>query len=352
MDSITLALLKFWYLEVVKDRTSGLRPGYSAAVVFFTFLVLTLGCTQHEKNYEFNSGQFVVSTTVQGTGVTVYDSLYVDRFTNDSIYIFDLELFGILEDGQVRMPKQRKMVPYSADYQCSGVIRVFSTDSLYGHVELLSDDKRDTLILQFKRLSNRGSGQNFIEEEGKTRRVLSYRNVGDSQGAIITIHEALLVLEGAKLSGYVGVHSQGSAEYYLQGTKVKDYFVGEFITLNRKNPNKRDSTIGEFELKIKEDYMELTGDFPFIFEKRIQRTDDLVGFNYSASALLAAPNLKSSALLSSSELVDACRKGCVVINIGPKINGGNGYGLWYKVHVGDKIGWVFGGLQFHDDYTQ
>ena len=347
-----MALLKFWYLEVMKDRTSGLRPGYSAAVVFFTFLVLTLGCAQHEKNHEFNSGQFVVSTTVQGTGVTVYDSLYVDRYTNDSIYIFDLELFGILEDGQVRMPKQRKMVPYSSDYQCSGVIRVFSTDSLYGHVELLSDDKRDTLILQFKRLSNRGSGQNFIEEEGKTKKVLSYRHVGDSQEAIISIHEALLVLEGTKLSGYVGVHSQGSAEYYLQGTKVKDYFVGEFITLNRKNPNKRDSTVGEFKLKIKEDYMELTGDFPFIFEKRIQRTDDLVGFNYSASALLAAPNLKSSALLSSSELVDACRKGCVVINIGPKINGGNGYGLWYKVLVGNQIGWVFNGLQFHDDSTQ
>lgn len=336
----------------MKDRTSGLSPRYSAAVALFTLLFITLGCTQLEKNHEFKSGQFVVSTTVKGTGVTLYDSLYVDRYTNDSIYIFGLELFGQLEDGQVRVPKQIKVVPYSSDYLCSGVIRVISTDSLCGQIELRSDDKRDTLVLQFKRLSNRSSGQNFIEEEGKTKKVLSYRNVGDSQEAIISIHEALLVLEGTKLSGYVGVHSQGSAEYYLQGTKVKDLFVGEFITLNRKNPNKRDSTVGEFNLKIKEDYIELTGDFPFIFERRIKRTDDFVGFNHSASALLAAPNLKSSALLSSSELVDECRKGCAVIAIGPKSNGENGYGLWYKVLVGNKIGWVFNGLQFHDDSTQ
>ena len=129
--------MKFWYLEVMKDRTSGLRLDYLAAVALFTLLFITLGCTQLEKNHEFKSGQFVVSTTVKGTGVTIYDSLYVDRYTNDSIYIFGLELFGRLEDGQVRVPKQIKVVRtplitsvpgsfvYLAPIVCTGMLNFY-----------------------------------------------------------------------------------------------------------------------------------------------------------------------------------------------------------------------------------
>jgi hypothetical protein len=323
-----------------------LNPAAGISIIMLSMF----GCTQPIRHNKFDSGLFVVSTTAKSTGVTVCDSLYVDRYSNDSIYFFDLELFGHLYDGKVDISKQIKPVPFSADYQCSGVISVLSPDSLYGYIELQSENNRDTLILQFKRLSNRGSGQKFIKEgDNKIKRVLSYKNVDTATQRFVVMHEALLIVEGNKLSAYVGVHSQGSVVYFLKGIKVDDLFVGEYVTLNSKNPNRSDSTIGDFKLKILNDYIELTGYFPFLFENRIKRTDDFLGFNYEASSMFARPSLKSNALLSSSELVNKCLKGCEILEIYQSEKAQKEQNLWYRVSTGGKVGWVFGGIQFHHD---
>lgn len=331
-------------------KNVGFKNALSGTALCCAIIFSMFSCAQSAKYNEFDSGLFVVSTTAKSTGITIYDSLYVDRYSNDSVYIFDLELFGHLRDGKVDLPKQIKYAPYSAEYHCLGVINVLSSDSLYGSIELQSGDKRDTLILQFKRLSNRGSGQKFIKEgDGKSKRVLIYGIVDDTSSRFMFIHEALLIIEGNKLSGYFNVAAQGSVEYFLQGTKVNDEFVGEYVTFHSPRPTRSDATIGDFKLKFIDDYIELTGDFPFIFENRIKRTDDLVGFNYGASALFARPSLKSNELLSSVELVEKCRTGCEIAEIGSLVKTAEGKNLWYRVNVGDKCGWVLGGLQFDRD---
>jgi len=320
---------------------------YISFTLTWIVVLLFVSCSQHAKNDEFDSGFFLVSTTSKSTGVSETDSLYVNRYSNDSIYFFDLELFGHLGNGKVAVPNQTKDVPYSEEYHCSGVVNVHSSDSLFGYIAVQSGNKIDTLILQFKRLSNRVSGQKFIKQSnGGGKRILTYRHVDDTSSRFMLIHEALLVVEGNKLTGHLGVHVQGSAEYFLQGTKVKDHFVGEYITLDRKNPTRVDSTIGDFKLRIVDDYIDLRGDFPFIFENRIKRADAAVGFHYGASSMFSRPSLKSSVLLSTSQLVDKCQSGCEIIEIGPTVKTVDGINVWYKVNTGGKSGWVFGGLNF------
>jgi hypothetical protein len=306
-----------------------------------------VSCSQPAKHDEFDSGFFLVATTTKSTGVLVTDSLFVDRYSNDSIYFFDLELFGHLSNGEVIVPEQTKEVPYSEGYQCSGVVNVHSLDSLYGYIAVQSGNKVDTLTLQFKRLNNRMSGQKFMKQSnGSGKGILIYRNVDDSSSRFMSIREALIVLEGNKLTGYLGVHAQGSAEYFLQGIKVKDHFVGEYITLDRKNPTRVDSTIGDFKLTIVDDYIDLRGYFPFVFENRIKRVDAAVGFHYGASSMFSRPSLKSSVVLTTSELVGECRKGCEIIKIRPTVKTADGVNVWYQVNTGGKTGWVLGGLNF------
>lgn len=313
-------------------------------------MLLFVSCSQHAKNDEFDSGFFLVSTTTKSTGVLVTDSLFVDRYSNDSIYFFDLELFGHLGNGKVAVPNQTKDVPYSEGYQCSGVVNVHSSDSLYGYIEIQSGNKVDTLILQFKRLSNRVSGQKFIKQSnGGGKRILTFRNFDDTSSRFMLIDEALLIVEGNKLTGHLGVYAQGSAEYYLLGTKVDDHFVGEYITLNRKKPTRADSTIGDFKLRIVDDFVELSGDFPFILENRIKRAAADVDFHYGASSMFYRPSLKSRALLSTTELVDECKKGCEIFEIGPTVNTTDGVNVWYQVNTGGKTGWVLGGLSLMND---
>lgn len=286
-----------------------------------------------------------MSTTSKGTNVLVTDSLFVDRYSNDSIYFFDLELFGHLDNGKVDIPNQSKDVHYSEGYQCSGLVNVHSSDSLYGYIAVQSGNKIDTLILQCKRLSNRVSGQKFINQSNEGgKRILTYRNFDDTSSRFMLIDEALLIVEGNKLTGHLGVYAQGSAEYYLLGTKVDDHFVGEYITLNRKKPTRADSTIGDFKLRIVDDFIELSGDFPFILENRIKRAAADVDFHYGASYMFYRPSLKSRALLSTTELVDECKKGCDIFEIGPTVNTADGVNVWYQVNTGGKTGWVLGGL--------
>jgi len=123
---------------------------YSA---FCIFMLLFGSCSQPDNYNDFDSGFFLVSTTAKSTGLTVSDSLHVDRYSNDSIYFFDLELFGHLDNGKVDIPNQTKDVPYSEGYHCFGAVNVHRTDSLYGYIAVQSGKKVDTLILQFKRLS-------------------------------------------------------------------------------------------------------------------------------------------------------------------------------------------------------
>ena len=314
-------------------------------ILTWTAVCFILSCSQPDKHNEFESGFFLVSTTSKGTDELVTDSLFVDRYSNDSIYFFDLELFGHLDNGKVDIPNQTKNVPYSEGYQCSGAVNVHSSDSLYGHIAVQSGNKVDTLILQFKRLSNRVSGQKFIKQRnGVGKRILTYRNFDDNSSRFMLIDEALLILEGNKLTGHLGVYAQGSAEYFLQGTKVDDHFVGEYITLNRKRPTRADSTIGDFKLRIVDDFVELSGDFPFILENRIKRAAADVDFHYEASSMFYRPSLNSRVLLSTSELVEACEKGCEIIGIGPTANTTDGVNVWYQVKTGGVIGWVLGGL--------
>ena len=313
-------------------------------------MLLFGSCSQPAMNDEFDSGFFLVSTTTKGSDLLVTDSLFVDRYSNDSIYFFDLELFGHLGNGKVDIPNQTKDVPYSEGFQCSGVVNVHNLDSLYGYIAVQSGNKVDTLILQFKRLSNRVSGQKFIKQRnGVGKRILTYRNFDDTSSRFMLIDEALLIVEGNKLTGHLGVHSQGSAEYFLQGTKVDDHFAGKYITLNRKKPTRADSTIGDFKLRIVDDFIELSGDFPFILENRIKRAAADVDFHYGASSMFYRPSLKSRALLSTTELVDACKKGCEIIEIGPTVNTTDGVNVWYQVNTGGKTGWVFGGLSLMND---
>ncbi len=317
----------------------------------FCISILLFGsCSQPDKHNDFDSGFFLVSTTAKSTGLTVSDSLHVDRYSNDSIYFFDFELFGHLDNGKVDIPNQTKDVPYSEGYQCSGLVNVHSSDSLYGYIAIQSSNKVDTLILQFKRLSNRVSGQKFIKQSnGCGKRILTYRNFDDTSSRFMLIDEALLIVEGSKLTGHLAVYAQGSAEYYLKGTKVDDHFVGEYITLNRKRPTRADSTIGDFKLRIVDDFIELSGDFPFILENRIKRAAADVDFHYGASSMFYRPSLKSRVLLSTSELVDECKKGCEIVEIGPTANSVNGLDVWYQVNTGGKTGWVFGGLSLLSD---
>ena len=310
-------------------------------------MLLFGSCSQPDKHNEFDSGFFLVSTTSKGTDVFVTDSLFVDRYSNDSIYFFDLELFGHLGNGKVDIPNQTKDVPYSEGYQCSGAVNVHSSDSLFGYIAVQSGNKVDTLILQFKRLSNRVSGQKFIKQRnGGGKRILTYRNFDDTSSRFMLIDEALLIVEGNKLTGHLGVYAQGSAEYYLQGTKVDDHFVGKYITLNRKKPTRADSTIGDFKLRIVDDFIELSGDFPFILENRIKRAAADVDFQYGASSMFYRPSLKSRVLLSTSEFVDECKRGCEILEIGPTANTADGLDVWYQVNTGGKTGWVLGGLGF------
>jgi hypothetical protein len=319
-------------------------------ILTWTAVCFILSCSQPDKHNELDSGFFLVSTTLKGTDELVTDSLFVDRYSNDSIYFFDLELFGHLGNGKVAVPNQTKDVPYSEGYQFSGVFNVHSSDSLYGYIAVQSGNKVDTLILQFKRLSNRVSGQKFIKQRnGVGKRILTYRNVDDTSSRFMLIDEALLIVEGNKLTGHLGVHSQGSAEYFLQGTKVDDHFAGKYITLNRKKPTRADSTIGDFKLRIVDDFIELSGDFPFIIENRIKRAAADVDFHYGASSMFYRPSLKSRALLSTSELVEACEKGCEIIGIGPTVNTTEGVNVWYQVNTGGKTGWVLGGLSLMND---
>ena len=309
-----------------------------------------IGCTETTERSKFESGFFLLSTTTKSTGVSVTDSLYVDRYSNDSIYFFHLDLFGQLGKSKVDIPKQTKDVPYSGEYLCSGVVNLYSSDSLHGHIEVQPGNKVDTLILQFKRLSNRVSGQKFIKQSnGGGKRILTYRNVDDTSFRFMLIHEALLIVEGNKLTGHLGVYAQFSAEYFLQGTKVHDHFEGKFITLDRKNPTRADSTIGDFKLRMVDDFIELNGDFPFILENRIKRAAADVDFHYGASSMFYGPSLKSRALLSTTELVDECRKGCEIIEIGPTGITGDGINVWYQVNTGGKTGWVLGGLSLMND---
>ena len=314
-------------------------------ILTWTAVCFFVSCSQPDKHDEFDSGFFLVSTTSKGTNVLVTDSLFVDRYNNDSIYFFDLELFGHLGNSKVDIPNQTKDVPYSEGYRCSGVVNVHSSDSLYGYIAVQSGNKVDTLILQFKRLSNRVSGQKFIKQSnGGGKRILTFRNFDDTSSRFMLIDEALLIVEGNKLTGHLGVYAQGSAEYYLQGTKVDDHFVGEYITLNRKNPTRADSTIGDFKLRIVDDFIELSGDFPFILENRIKRAAADVDFHYGASSMFYRPSLKSRVILSTSELVEACEKGCEIIGIGPTDNATDGVNVWYQISAAGKTGWVFGGL--------
>jgi hypothetical protein len=194
------------------------------------------------------------------------------------------------------------------------------------------------------------SGQKFIKQRnGGGKRILTYRNFDDTSSRFMLIDEALLVVEGNKLTGHLGVYAQFSAEYFLQGTKVDDHFVGEYITLNRKSPTRADSAIGDFKLRIVDDFIELSGDFPFILENRIKRAAADVDFHYGASSMFYRPSLKSRALLSTTELVDACKKGCEIIEIGPTVNTTDGVNVWYQVNTGGKTGWVFGGLSLMND---
>jgi hypothetical protein len=328
-----------------------------APIKFCTRFILTwtavsfiLSCSQPDKHNEFDSGFFLVSTTSKGTDVFVTDSLFVDRYSNDSIYFFDLELFGHLGNGKVDIPNQTKNVPYSEGYQCSGAVNVHSSDSLFGYIAVQSGNKVDTLILQFKRLSNRVSGQKFIKQSnGVGKRILTYRNFDDTSSKFIIVHEALLIVEGKKLTGHLGVHVQGSAKYFLQGTRVDDQFIGEYIKLEINNPTRLDSTIGDFKLRIVDDFIELSGDFPFIFENRIKRAAADVDFDYGASSMFYRPSLKSRVLLSTSEFVDECKRGCEILEIGPTANSANGLDVWYQVNTGGKTGWVFGGLSLLSD---
>lgn len=321
-----------------------------SCILICIVVLFFVSCGQPAKNDEFDSGFFLMSTTTKSTGVLVADSLFVDSYSNDSIYFFDLELFGHLCNGKVDIPNQKKEVPYSEGYRCSGVVNVHSSDSLYGYIEIQSGNKVDTLILQFKRLSNRVSGQKFIKQSnGGGKRILTYRNVDDTSSRFMLIHEALLVVEGNKLTGHLGVYAQFSAEYYLQGTKEDDQYIGEYITLNRKSPTRADSAIGDFKLRIVDDFIELSGDFPFILENRIKRAAADVDFHYGASSMFYRPSLKSRALLSTTELVDECRKGCEIFDIGPTVNTADGVNVWYQVNTGGNTGWVFGGLSLLND---
>lgn len=324
---------------------------YSCKLLATWLVVFSLiGCTQTIERSKFDSGFFLVSTTTKSTGVSVTDSLYVDRYSNDSIYFFDLELFGHLGNSKVDIPNQTKDVPYSEVYQCSGVFNVHSSDSLHGFIAAQSGNKVDTLILQFKRLSNRVSGQKFIKQSnGGGKRILTYRNVDDTSSRFMLIHEALLVVEGNKLTGHLGVYAQFSAEYFIQGTKEDDQYIGEYITLNRKSPTRADSAIGDFKLRIVDDFIELSGDFPFILENRIKRAAADVDFHYGASSMFYRPSLKSRALLSTTELVDECKKGCEIFEIGPTVNTADGVNVWYQVNTGGKSGWVLGGLSLLND---
>ena len=334
----------------MKNENAGLKPPLLVAAIYFALVTFSFGCSLPDKNNEFDSGFFLMTTTAKSTGVFVTDSLYVDRYSNDSIYFFDLELFGHLGNSKVDIPNQKKNVPYTEGYQCSGAVNVHSSDSLYGYIAVQSGNKVDTLILQFKRLSNRVSGQKFIKQSnGGGKRILTYRNFDDTSSRFMLIDEALLVVEGNKVTGHLGVYAQGSAEYFLQGTKVDDHFVGEYITLNRKSPTRADSAIGDFKLRIVDDFIELSGDFPFILENRIKRAAADVDFHYGASSMVYRPSLKSRALLSTSELVEACEKGCEIIGIGPTVNTTDGVNVWYQVNTGGKTGWVFGGLSLMND---
>jgi hypothetical protein len=128
---------------------------------------------------------------------------------------------------------------------------------------------------------------------------------------------------------------------------VDDQFVGEYIMLNKENPSRVDLSYGDFKLKIVDDYIDLSGDFPFIHENRIKKTDAAVGFHHGTS-FFYRPSLKSSILLTDSEFYDECRKRCEIVAIGPPFKTADGINIWYQVKTGDKTGWVFGGLSLNN----
>ena len=71
--------------------------------------------------------------------------------------------------------------------------------------------------------------------DGISKRMLIYKSVDDTSSRFMLIQEAFLIIDDKILKGQLNVFAQSQVEYFLQGTKVDDQYVGEYIMLNREN---------------------------------------------------------------------------------------------------------------------